>query len=226
MTLHWETLSDSLMVLMSDQTVVLEIDGTTLNLRGTVKMGADLISPSATELAAINGLTATAAQLNVLDGGNLDYSSASPADHPINLEGLTLAANTNAIRGANVNPVRVSGWIAFTGTVGATPAQVYHNYYNLTTTGVAEVLGNGSFPMMASGASCASMFAEQNIAQVDAGATVLSASGAPAVGIFASWNKVLLDGATFISGGVAAVEFLDFQANQIDVQAQDTTITF
>lgn len=224
MTLHLEKASDTLWVLMNDATVIAQVDGSTVRVDGTLKIGTDLISPSASELAAINGLTATAAQLNVLDGGNLDYSNTSVADHPINLEGVTLANSKNAIRGASVNPTRTSGWISFSGTVGATPAQVYTDYRELHTTGVAEVLGFGSFPYMDSGASCASMFAEQNIAEVDAGAIVLTANSAPAVGIFASWNKVLLNGETFNPGGVAAVEFLSFQANVTDVQAEDTSI--
>src|SRR3990167_3114516 len=204
MVIKLEKLSDTVWALMNDATLLAEIDGSTINIRGTLKMGSDLVSPSASELAAINGLTATAAQLNVLDGGNLDFSSTSPSDHPINLEGLTLAASKNAIRGASVNPTRTSGWISFSGTVGATPAQVYTDYRELHTTGVAEVLGAGLFPFMDSGASCKSMFAVQAICEVDAGATVLTAGGVPAVGIFPVFAKLLLNGETFNSGGVAA----------------------
>jgi len=155
---------------------------------------------------------------------SLDLSGTSPTDHPINLEGLTLAADKNAIRGASVNPTRASGWISFSGTVGATPAQVYTDYRNLTTTGVAEVLGIGSFPMMATGSSCASMFALQAICQVDSGSTVATAAGAPAVGIFPIFAKCLIDGATFHASGVAAAAFLSFQANVTDVSARDTSM--
>lgn len=154
----------------------------------------------------------------------LDMSSGTPVSHPINMEGLTLANNTNAIRGASVNPTRTSGWTSFSGTVGATPAQVYTDYRELHTTGVAEVLGFGLFPYMDATASCASMFAGQDIAYVSAGATVLSAAGAPATGIFARWMKTVLDGETFTSGGVAAAFFASVQANVTDVQAEDTSI--
>lgn len=159
-----------------------------------------------------------------LAGGMLDLSSGTPTSHPINLEGLTLAANTNAIRGASVNPTRTSGWISFSGAVTATPAQVYTDYRNLVTSGVAEVLGVGSFPMMATGASCASMFGVQSICQVDAGSTVLTAAGAPAVGIFPIFAKLLLDGETFVSGGVAAAIFASVQANVTDVSGENVSV--
>jgi len=155
---------------------------------------------------------------------SIDMSGQSPTSHPINLEGLTLAANTNAIRGASVNPTRASGWISFSGTVEDTPAAVYTDYRELHTTGEAEVLGFGSFPYMDSGAECKSLFAGQDIAYVSTGATVLTAAGAPAVGIFARSMKTVIDGATFDSGGVAAVAFMGFQANVTDVQAEDTSI--
>jgi hypothetical protein len=137
---------------------------------------------------------------------------------------MTLPANSNAIRGSSVNPTRTSGWISFSGTIGATPAQCYTDYRELHTTGVAEVLGIGSFPFMDSGASCASMFAAQFICEVDPGSTVLTAGAAPAIGIFPLFAKVLLNGETFNSGGVAAAAFLSFQANVTDVAAQDTSM--
>jgi hypothetical protein len=153
----------------------------------------------------------------------LDLSGGTPTIHPINLEGLTLPANSNVIRGASINPTRTSGWISFSGTVGATPAQVYTDYRELHTTGVAEVLGAGLFPFMDSGASCKSMFALQAICEVDAGATVLTAGGAPAVGIFPIFAKLLLNGETFNSGGVAAAMFLSVQSNVTDVSSEDVS---
>jgi len=153
----------------------------------------------------------------------LDLSFGTPTSHPINLEGITLPANTNAIRGASVNPTRTSGWISFSGTVGATPAQVYTDYRELHTTGVAEVLGAGLFPFMDSGASCASMFALQAIAEVDAGSTVLTAGGVAGVGIFAINAKLLLNGETFNSGGVASALRLAVQSNVTDVSTQDVS---
>ena len=155
---------------------------------------------------------------------SINLSAGSPSSHVINLEGTTLAANTNVIRGATVNPTRASGWISFSGTVSATPAQVYTDYRELHTTGVAEVLGFGSFPYMDSGASCASMFAGQDIAYVSTGATVLTASDAAGVGIFARTMKVVTDSASFNAGGVAAAAFMSFQANGQDVKAEDTSI--
>jgi hypothetical protein len=157
-------------------------------------------------------------------GEPITFVDKTLQNHAINFSGATLADSTNVIRGASVNPTRASGWISFSGTVGATPAQVYTDYRELHTTGVAEVLGAGLFPFMDSGASCASMFAVQAITEVDSGATVLTASGAPAVGIFPIFAKCLLNGETFNSGGVAAAAFLSVQANVTDVQARDTSI--
>lgn len=152
--------------------------------------------------------------VNELPGGTnglLDFSN------------VVLGANQNLVRGTTVIPTRVSGWMAFTGTVTTTPAQVYMDFEELHTAGVAEVLGRGSFATADSGASIASMFAGQDIVQVDAGATVLTAGAVPGVGIFGRFIKVLLDGETFNSGGVAANLMLLFQANVTDVAAEDTS---
>lgn len=201
---------------------------------------------------AVNGVTAAAAELNLLDGltpgtvtaskavvvdasknigrfetvtaDALDLSSGTPASHPINMQGLTLPDNCNVIRGASINPTRTSGWISFSGTVGATPAQVYTDYRELHTTGVAQVLGAGLFPFMDSGAQCASMFALQAICEVDPGSTVLTAGGLPAVGIFPIFAKLLLNGETFNSGGVAAAIFASVQANVTDVSGQNVSV--
>lgn len=147
----------------------------------------------------------------------------SPATHPLLFTGITIPANSNVIRGTDLIPTRSSGWTAFTGTVGATPAQVYMDYRELHTNGVAEVLGGGSFAFMDSGASCASLWAGQDIAEADAGATVLTAGAVPGVGVFGRFVKVLLNSCTFNSGGVAAVLWLSFQANAVSVQAEDTS---
>jgi hypothetical protein len=184
---------------------------------------------TATAIATDTISEATSAAGVTIDGvklkdGGIDLSSTSPTTHPILLSSMTLPASSNAIRGVSVNPTRSSGWISFSGTIGATPAQCYTDYRELHTTGVAEVLGGGFFPFMDSGASCASMFAGQFIAEADAGSTVLTAGGVPGVGIFATFNKVLLNGETFNSGGVAAVQWLSFQANVTDVSAEDTSI--
>lgn len=154
----------------------------------------------------------------------LDMAAGTPLSHPINMEGMTLAANTNAIRGASVNPTRTSGWVSFSGTIGATPAQCYTDYRELHTTGVAEVLGFGSFPYMDTGATCASMFGGQFIAFASTGSTVLTAAGAAGTGIFAQTMKTVIDGATFNSGGVAAAAFMSFQANVTSVGGEDTSM--
>lgn len=153
----------------------------------------------------------------------LDMSSGTPVSHAINMQSMTLPPTSNAIRGAGVNPTRTSGWISFSGTISTTPAQCYTDYRELHTTGVAEVLGIGSFPFMDSGASCASMFALQAICEVDAGATVLTAAGAAGIGIFPITAKLLLNGETFNSGGVAAAMFLSVQWNVTDVSTQDVS---
>jgi hypothetical protein len=154
----------------------------------------------------------------------LDFNGTSPTAHVINFTGMTLADSSNLIRGTSIAPTRASGWISFSGTVGATPAQVYSDYRELHTNGVAEVLGFGSFPYMDSGASCASMFGGQDIAFVSSGSTVTTAADAPGTGVFSRWGKVTIDGATFASGAVAAGQFLSFQANVTDVQAKDTSM--
>lgn len=153
----------------------------------------------------------------------LPLSSSAP-DHPMNFSGMVLAANTNLIRAVGVIPTRSSGWTSFTGTITDTPAATYSDYRELHTDGLGEVLGFGSFPYMDAGASCASLFGGQDIAYVSTGATVLTAGGAPGVGVFSRFGKVVLDGETFDSGGVAAVQFLSLQANGTDVQGEDTSI--
>ena len=159
----------------------------------------------------------------VHQGDPISFADKTLETHAINFSSMTLAASTNAIRGASVNPTRASGWISFSGTVSTTPAQVYTDYRELHTTGVAEILGAGLFPFMDSGSSCASMFALQAICEVDAGATVLTAGGAPAVGIFPIFAKLLLNGETFNSGGVAAAIFLAVQSNVTDVSTKDVS---
>jgi hypothetical protein len=160
----------------------------------------------------------------VISEQGFDLSSITPTSHPLNFSSMTLADNTNVIRGTSVIPTRASGWIAFTGTVGATPAQVYTDYRELHTTGVAEVLGFGSFPYMDAGASCKSMFGGQDIAFVSTGSTIDSAAGAAGTGIYARWMKTTIDGATFTSGGRAAVNFKSFQVNVTSVGGEETAI--
>lgn len=187
------------------------------NPNGTVRT---LVALDLTQ--TITGTKTFSAAITASNG--ISMASASPTSHAINFSSLTLAADCNVIRGTDITPTRTSGWISFSGAVTNTPTAVYTDYRQLTTAGVAEVLGIGSFPTMLSGASCASMFALQAICQVDAGATVLTAGAAPAIGIFPIFSKVLLNGETFNSGGVAAAAFLSFQANVTSVAAEDTSM--
>jgi len=173
---------------------------------------------------ASNDLTLAGGTLS--PGEGLDFNGLSPAASPILFTGVTLADSTNAIRGIDVVPTRMSGWTAFTGAVGATPAQVYTDYRELHTTGVAEVLGFGMFPYMDSGSSCKSMFGCQNIAYVSTGATVTTSSDLAGSGIFAGTFKTVIDNATFNSGGQAAAVFLSFQANVTSVVGELSSLAY
>lgn len=171
---------------------------------------------------AANSLTIAGGVTTFAD--SVSMASQSPTSHFISFEGATLASNCNAIRGASVNPTRTSGWISFSGTVSATPAQVYTDFRQLTTTGVAEVLGIGTFPTMATGASCKSAFGVQSICQVDSGATVTSAAGAQGTGIYPIYGKTLIDGATVNSGAQIAAAWLSVQANVTDISGRASAI--
>lgn len=159
-------------------------------------------------------------------GEGFTFNGTAPATHPLLFTGMTLAPSCNVIRGALVNPTRTSGWTSFSGTVGATPAQVYTDYRELHTTGVAEVLGFGSFPYMDSGASCASLFGGQDIAFVSAGATVLTAGAAPMVGIFGRVIKTTIDGATVNAGAQIAALALSVQANVTSIVGELSSIAY
>lgn len=150
------------------------------------------------------------------------FASGSTS-HFIDFEGMTLASNKNAIRGASVNPTRTSGWTSFSGTISTTPTACYTDYRELHTTSTAEVLGFGMFPYMDSGASCKSMYAAQMIAYASTGSTVAAAVSA-GDGIFALWGKTVIDGATVNASGVMASAWLSFQANTTDVQALDSSM--
>lgn len=162
--------------------------------------------------------------VNIPEMGPIVFN-LTPSTHPLNFSGMTLPASTNVIRGASVNTTRASGWISFSGTLDSSVAQGYSDYRELHADGTGEVLGIGSFPYMDSGASCKSLFAGQDIAYVSTGATVLSAAGDPAIGIFARWMKTVLDDVTFTTGGVAAGAFLSIQQNASgDLSGEDISI--
>ncbi len=155
--------------------------------------------------------------------GGIDFTKATPGSHAMDFSGVTLQTNANLLRAISTNPARTSGWTAFSGTVTTTPAQVYTDYRELHTAGVAEVLGFGGFTFMDSGANCASLFAGQFIAEVDPGATIAASSG-PMVGVAALSLKTLINNPTaFNASGSAAVMLLSFQANVLDVSALDTS---
>ena len=87
MTLRFEKLSPDVWAITNDGTLVAEINGSVINLRSTVNMGTDLISPSATELAAINGMTVTATQLNLLTQGVAGSYKIARSATPVALDG-------------------------------------------------------------------------------------------------------------------------------------------
>lgn len=70
MSIKVERLSDTVWAVMNGNTLLAEIDGDTINLRGTVKMGTSLVSPSADELAALNGIS------NIVQGVAASYKVA------------------------------------------------------------------------------------------------------------------------------------------------------
>ena len=186
-------------------------------------------NPAGTVLTVVS-LTQTQTLTNktltspVLGGAGLNGSSQTFTNHPINLESATLAANTNVIRGASINPTRTSGWISFSGTISTSPANCYTDYRELHTTGTAQVLGAGFFPYMDSGASCQSMFAVQAIAFVSSGSTVTTASGAQGTGVYAIYAKTTIDSATVDSGAQLAAAWLSVQANVTDVSGRASAI--
>jgi hypothetical protein len=71
MALRLEKLSNTVWALFNDSDLIAEVDGQNniLRFNGSIKFGTDLINLSGAELAAINGLTKTAAELNALVGG-------------------------------------------------------------------------------------------------------------------------------------------------------------
>ena len=162
----------------------------------------------------------------LIDGAGIDFAGGTFTNHPLDLESIVLASNTNVIRGASINPTRASGWISFSGTIGATPAQCYTDYRELHTTGVAEVLGIGSFPYMDSGSSCASLYAGQFISFVSSGATVLTAASAPLTGVNAIVAKSVIDSATVNTGAQIAAIALSVQANATDISGRLSAIAY
>jgi hypothetical protein len=80
MAIQIERISDT-KIWVHDGTVSIAVFDTALGavIEGALTIGSDLVSPSASELAAINGMTATAAELNYLDIATLGTGAASKA---------------------------------------------------------------------------------------------------------------------------------------------------
>lgn len=80
MALQIEQVSPTQIWIHDGATSIMEIDTTNgVRINSTFKIGTDLISPSASELAAIDGLTSTSAELNLLDGSVAGTAVASKA---------------------------------------------------------------------------------------------------------------------------------------------------
>lgn len=75
-----EQIADGKLWIHDGATSIMTIDATDgVVIKSALTIGTDLISPSASELAAINGLTASAAELNYLDIASLGTGAASKA---------------------------------------------------------------------------------------------------------------------------------------------------
>lgn len=159
------------------------------------------------------------------DAGTLTLTMAETTF--INMEGLTLPANLNAIRGANVNPARVSGWTAFSGTISDTPSQCYTDYRELHTNDSSQILGFGVFPFADSGASINTMMAYQGIISLASGSTLLTRDGNAVAGAHPGWFKVVMDdGSTRDTGSRIAPVWSDLQLNGTGGAGSSTEETF
>lgn len=88
MALLIEKISDTKIWIHDGPTSIMEIDTTEgVRINSTFKIGTDLISPSASELAAIDGLTKTASQLNALVGGAAGGYRIARSAAPVALDG-------------------------------------------------------------------------------------------------------------------------------------------
>jgi len=158
----------------------------------------------------------------VLTTIGIDFDGQSPAASPISLSGVTLASSTNAIRGVDITPTRVSGWTCFSGTLSSVSA--YMDYRELHTAGTEICYGSGLFAFADSGASVAFHNSLQAITTMSAGSTLTTASGSPLNGAYAAQFKMLFDGATFNSGAITAVACFLYQANTTDISGGQSSI--
>lgn len=144
-----EKISDTKIWIHDGSTTLMELDTSDgVTIRSSLRIGSDLISPSSAELAAINGMTVTATELNLLAqgvaGGYKIARSASPValdgSNPTSVaHGLTTCvaafaqltgsvapgASTSVlsvvINGANLD---VYGWKPTTGGVAGNPTLI------------------------------------------------------------------------------------------------------
>ena len=80
MSIEIDKISDTKILIHDGATNIAEFDSSAgVRINSTFAIGTDLISPSADELAALNGLTATTAELNYLDITTLGTGAASKA---------------------------------------------------------------------------------------------------------------------------------------------------
>jgi hypothetical protein len=216
-----------------DADVTMTWDGNSLNIMplnndtGAIEIG------DGTDDIDLQVFLGAAGQSALFDVGNVCVTLTAVALNlagtftatPILFDTLVLPADTNVIRGVGLAPTRTSGWVAFQGTIENTPAVCYPLFLQLDTIGVAEILGIGIFMDMSNGASCKTLWGAQFSASVASGATVLTAAGAPTIGIFALYAKTTINtGSTFNPGGVVAAIMLSVQVNTVDVSAENSSI--
>jgi len=192
----WLTANKHRLVIDRDDSYKLKI-----NLNGTVH----------TLLSEASGIASVTA---------LDFTGAEPTQSPISFSGVTLASSTNAIRGIDVVPTRVSGWTCFTGTLSGVSA--YTDYRELHTAGSDICYGFGTFGFADSGFSGNTLLSLQAISTISAGATLTS--GSVLNGAYAAQFKMLWDGATASSGMVTAVASFLYQANTTQVSAYQSSV--
>lgn len=154
------------------------------------------------------------------DKDNAIFNAQMRAD-VLDFSGRTLLANTNVLRGANVDPVRVSGWISFSGNYDT--GFVYSDFRQLTTDNDAKILGYGSFPTLLSGAAADRAQAFSGVLQVNSGAQMSDRNSDAVAGFHTLWAKLVgVDGFTFEAGARAAPIWSDLQLYGVTVAAEET----
>ena len=198
------------------------------NILKFIPAGSGTTEVQVIDASSSQTLTSKTLTSPIVGGAGIDFAGGTFTNHPLDLEGITLAASTNVIRGASVNPTRTSGWISFSGTV-TTGGPYYTDYRELHSAGVAsaaEVLGIGSFPYMDSGSTSKSLWGGQFISFVSAGATVASAAAAPLTGVYSFVGKTVIDSATVNSGAQIGAIALSVQANVTAISGEASCIAY